>query len=185
MSNEVREDDELVALAAGGDTEAFGILYSRHLGDIRAYLARHTGSTHLADDLVSETFLRAWRGIHGYTGGKFAAWLTCIARNLLIDHRRLRATQRETSVPEFWDVPSAPSAETTVLEMLDDRHRSRRIAVALSNLLPDQRAALELRFLHEHSIKDTARLLRRSEGAVKSLQHRGTRAMASALRVPA
>ena len=79
---------DLVARSQAGEPEAFGLLYDRYVDLVYRYIYYRVGSPTLAEDLVSETFLRALRRIDSFTwqGRDFAAWLVTIARNLIADH---------------------------------------------------------------------------------------------------
>jgi RNA polymerase sigma-70 factor (ECF subfamily) len=78
----------LVELARGGDAEAFGLLYDPYQPAVYRFLAYRLGSATLAEDLTSETFVRALRSISSFRwqGKDFGAWLMTIARNLATDH---------------------------------------------------------------------------------------------------
>src|SRR5690606_2206251 len=104
------QDDELRTLvlrAKTGDAEAFGTLYDRYLDLVYRYVYFRVGSHPLAEDLTSETFLRALRRIADFTwqGRDFGAWLVTIARNLVADHFKSGRYRLEVSTAEILDVP--------------------------------------------------------------------------------
>ena len=96
----------LVERARGGDRDAFGELFRLHHGRVYRLARAHLGEA--ADDVVAETFLRAWRGLGRYrpTGVPFAAWLYGIARHVVADELRRRSRVRVTA--EVPDRPSEP-----------------------------------------------------------------------------
>ena len=161
----------LVARAQGGDGGAFGELYERFAPEIRRYLLREVrGHRETAEDLTEEVFVKALQRLGGYQarGLPFAAWLYRIARNHLIDH--IRTTRNRATTPLDAD-PALPSAaaEQALAEALD-RHE---LAEALARLSGDQRRVVSLRFLAGLTAAETARVVGKSEDAVKKLQARG------------
>lgn len=174
--------------ARSGDAEAFGALYERHVDMVRAYVMRRAGNRELAEDLVSETFIRALTKMGSFTGGNFEAWLTTIARNLMLDHFRLSSTRLELTVDEVREVER--EAETTqgpedvLIERLTE-HESlsslARVEKAMRLVANDYETCLRLRFLEGQTIAQTAQALGRSQGAVKLLQLRATKAVRAAL----
>jgi RNA polymerase sigma-70 factor (ECF subfamily) len=167
----------LVELARGGDTEAFGMLYDHYHGSVYRFLYYRVGSVALAEDLTSETFFRALRSMSSFRwqGKDFGAWLMTIARNLTTDHFKSSRARLETTTEDM----SAHDATTEgpegeVLALLTNE----ALLAALKKLPPEQQECLIMRFLQGLSIAETARVLGRSDGAVKQLQLRGVRNLA-------
>ena len=167
----------LVELARGGDAEAFGLLYDHYQPAVYRFLYYRVGSVVLAEDLTSETFVRALRSISSFRwqGKDFGAWLMTIARNLATDHAKSGRARLEV-----------PTEDMTQHDTVTDGPESAVIAAvtheavleALRSLPDEQQECLVLRFLQSRSIAETAVLLGRSEGAVKQLQLRGVRNLA-------
>jgi RNA polymerase sigma-70 factor, ECF subfamily len=179
------EDDEaersrliaLVELARGGDTEAFGLLYDHYQPSVYRFLYYRTRSVALAEDLTSETFLRALRNISTFRwqGRDLGAWLMTIARNLTTDHYKAGRTRLEMTTEDMTlhdDATDGP--EDAVLEGITHEI----LLGALGELPTEQRDCIIMRFLQGLSIAETALALGRSEGAVKQLQLRGVRNLA-------
>jgi RNA polymerase sigma-70 factor, ECF subfamily len=179
------EDDEaerrrliaLVELARGGDAEAFGQLYDHYHGSVYRFLYYRTRSTTVAEDLTSDTFVRALRAMSGFRwqGKDFGAWLMTIARNLSTDHFKAGRTRLEVTTEDMGlhdDATEGPEHE--VLAGL--AHEV--LLKGLLELSDEQRDCLIMRFLQGRSIAETADVLGRSEGAVKQLQLRGVRNLA-------
>ena len=167
----------LVELARGGDSEAFGMLYDHYQGSVYRFLYYRTRSTTLAEDLTSETFLRALRSMSGFRwqGKDFGAWLMTIARNLCTDHFKAGRTRLELTTDDMGahdDATEGP--ENAVLASLTNEV----LLDGLRSLSEEQRDCLIMRFLQGLSIAETAEVLGRSEGAVKQLQLRGVRNLA-------
>lgn len=170
----------LVELARGGDREAFGLLYDHYKTTVYRFLYWRVGTTQLAEDLTSETFVRALRSVNTFTwqGKDFAAWLITIARNLVADHYKSAHTRLERATEDLsahdTTTTSVESTESTVLAGLTND----MLLAALGELPSEQQECLVLRFLQSLSIAETAKALGRSEGAIKQLQLRAVRNLA-------
>jgi RNA polymerase sigma-70 factor, ECF subfamily len=167
----------LVELARTGDAEAFGLLYDHYQSSVYRFLFYRTRSSTLAEDLTSETFFRALRSMNNFRwqGKDFGAWLMTIARNLATDHFKAGRTRLELTTEDMGlhdDATEGP--ESMVLAGLTNEILLR----ALTELPPEQRDCLVMRFLQGMSIAETAAVLGRSDGAVKQLQLRGVRNLA-------
>ena len=170
----------LVTLAQQGDAEAFGLVYDRYVDQIYRYLYYRVGSHALAEDLTSETFLRALRRIDSftYTGKDIGAWFTTIARNLVTDHVKSSRFKLEVSTADMLDADRGDDGiETQVIERLRDA----ALLDAVRRLKPEQQECIVLRFLQGLSVAETSGVMGRSEGAVKQLQLRAVRALAKLL----
>jgi len=169
-----------VIQAREGDPEGFAALYERHVDLVRGYALSRAGCPVLADDLASETFLRAFRRMELFNGGNLEAWLTSITRNVVTDHFRLARTRRELTVDEVHLHGAQAGPEDLMLERWETaRHRDqlKQMRHLMGELTEDQRRCLTLRYLEGRTIAETAKTLERSEGAVKVLQHRAVRAL--------
>jgi RNA polymerase sigma-70 factor (ECF subfamily) len=170
----------LVELARGGDSEAFGMLYDHYHKSVYRFLYYRVGSVPLAEDLASETFFRALRsmGSFRWQGKDFGAWLMTIARNLATDHYKSGRTRLERTTEDMsaHDSPTE-GPENTVLASLTNES----LLEALGDLPAEQQECLIMRFLQGLSIAETAKVLGRSDGAVKQLQLRGVRNLAKLL----
>jgi RNA polymerase sigma-70 factor, ECF subfamily len=168
----------LVDLARNGDAEAFGQLYDHYHPAVYKFVYYRTRSTTLAEDLTSETFLRALRNMAGFRwqGKDFGAWLMTIARNLCTDHFKAGRTRLELTTEDMGahDDTSDEGPEDAVLTGLTNEV----LLDGLRRLSDEQRDCLIMRFLQGLSIAETAAVLGRSEGAVKQLQLRGVRNLA-------
>ncbi|MFF3092322.1 sigma-70 family RNA polymerase sigma factor [Streptomyces cyaneofuscatus] len=181
-------EPELLVRARAGDREAFATLYNEHRAEVSRYIRGRVRDVHLAEDLVSETFLRALRRIDTFSwqGREFGAWLVTIARNLIADHFKALRTRLETPVGQLIDSdPVIGSAEDTGLRELAAVEASDAVHVALLALTPEQYGAIQLRYLQERSLTETATAMHRSEGSVKQLTFRGLAAMRRRLAVAA
>ena len=167
----------LVELARAGDCDAFGMLYDHYHVAVYRFVYYRVGSVALAEDLTSECFFRALRsmGSFRWQGKDFGAWLMTIARNLTTDHYKAGRTRLELATEDMTPHDSATEGpETSVLASLTNEV----LLTALTSLPHEQQECLIMRFLQGLSIAETAKVLGRSDGAVKQLQLRGVRNLA-------
>jgi RNA polymerase sigma-70 factor (ECF subfamily) len=170
----------LVDLARGGDAEAFGALYDHYSPAVYRFVYYRVSTRTLAEDITSDTFFRALRSMASFQwqGKDFGAWLTTIARNLIVDHYKSGRTRLETSTDDFSDRrETSDSPEEEVLAALTNE----ALREAMAKLAPEQQECIVLRFLNGYSIAETAKSLGRSEGAIKQLQLRAVRNLAKLL----
>ena len=169
----------LVRQAQQGDAEAFGQLYDRYVDLVHRYVYYRVGSQALAEDLTSETFLRALRRISSYTwqGVDIGAWFVTIARNLVADHYKSGRYRLEVQVQEVRDDRALDGPEDEVLESLDHRV----LLEAVTKLGAEQQECIVLRFLQGLSVSETAVVMGKNEGAVKALQYRAVRSLSRLL----
>jgi RNA polymerase sigma-70 factor (ECF subfamily) len=161
---------ELVARGQQGDRVALEELYLIHFDRIYGYLQVTVGNRHDAEDLTTQTFLRMLESIDRFRwqSAPFSAWLFRIAHNLAIDHFRSSTRwQPQEEVPEPQPDEST-SAEAGALQSIG-RSSLRELIEGLS---PDQQQVLTLKFVFNFANGEVAIILGKSEGAIKSLQHR-------------
>ncbi|MEY9962106.1 RNA polymerase sigma-70 factor (ECF subfamily) [Streptacidiphilus sp. MAP12-16] len=171
---------KLVERAQEGDSESFGRLYDHYSDTVYRYIYYRVGSRATAEDLTSETFLRALRRIGTFTwqGRDFGAWLVTIARNLVADHFKSSRFRLEVTTGEMLDSNECErSPEDSVLESLSNA----ALLDAVHRLNPQQQECVRLRFLQGLSVAETARIMGKNEGAIKTLQYRAVRTLARLL----
>lgn len=173
----------LVTLAQQGDAEAFGQVYDAYVDSIYRYLYYRVGSHALAEDLTSETFLRALRRIDSFTwqGKDIGAWFVTIARNLVTDHVKSSRFKLEVTTADMLD---ADRADDGIEEEVLGRLQSAVLLDAVRKLKAEQQECIVLRFLQGLTVAETSKAMGRSEGAVKQLQLRAVRALAKLLPEP-
>jgi RNA polymerase sigma-70 factor (ECF subfamily) len=160
----------LVERAQRGDRSALEELYLLHFDRIYSYLHLSVGNRHDAEDLTTQTFLRMLEAIGRFRwqSAPFSAWLFRIAHNLAMDHFRAgRRVQAEEDVPEPLGAEES-SAEEQALDSLGQAG----MLELIQRLSADQRQVLTLKFLFGFANAEVAGILGKTEGAVKSLQHR-------------
>ncbi|MFF2812123.1 ECF subfamily RNA polymerase sigma factor, BldN family [Streptomyces sp. NPDC058000] len=171
---------DLVERAQAGEADAFGRLYDQYADTVYRYIYYRVGGRATAEDLTSETFLRALRRIGTFTwqGRDFGAWLVTIARNLVADHFKSSRFRLEVTTGEMLDANEVErSPEDSVLESLSNA----ALLEAVRKLNPQQQECVTLRFLQGLSVAETARVMGKNEGAIKTLQYRAVRTLARLL----
>ena len=171
---------ELVRRAQSGDPEGFGQLYDRYVDVVFRYLYHRVGDRATAEDFTSETFVRALRRIDSlsFQGRDVGAWLVTIARNIVLDHVKSSRYRLEVSTADMRDADRATDGpEDAVLQRLTNAE----LMAGVQQLSEDQRECLVLRFLHGLSVAETAAAMGKKDGAIKALQHRAVRRLASLL----
>jgi RNA polymerase sigma-70 factor, ECF subfamily len=160
----------LVELAQGGDRDALEELYLIHFDRIYGYLHLSVGNRHDAEDLTTQTFMKMLESIKKFRwrSAPFSAWLFRIAHNLAMDHfRASRRLQPEEKVPEPVG-EEEPSAEAAALQSLGRQS----MLELIEDLSQDQKQVLTLKFVFNLKNAEVATVLGKTEGAIKSLQHR-------------
>jgi RNA polymerase sigma-70 factor (TIGR02960 family) len=175
--------DPLVAAAIAGDEAAFARLVERHRRELHVHCYRMLGSFDEAEDVVQETYLRAWRKRDTFSGDKFRAWLYRIATNASLDALR-RRSRHGTRVDSYADIPHLQPYPDRLLDEVapsDDEPDAVVVAretielafLAAIQLLPGrQRAALIARDVLGWSAVETAELLGTSVAAANSALQR-------------
>jgi RNA polymerase sigma-70 factor, ECF subfamily len=189
-------DDAVVAAARAGDESAFAALVERHRGELRVHCYRMLGSFDESEDLVQETFLRAWNHLDGFEGrSTLRTWLYRIATNACLDAldgRSRRVLPQHLTGPSdpsvalpprtdiawlqpfpdrLWE-PVAPSEGQPDAAVVDRETIELAFLAAIQHLPPRQRAVLILRDVVGWPARETAALLDSSVASVNSALQR-------------
>lgn len=162
-------EERLLVQAAQKEPARFGELYELNFERVYAFIVRRVRERQLAEDLTSDVFHKAlaalprfdWRGI------PFSAWLIRIASNVVTDQWKRSAKE------ELMDEPPEQSTHPD----FDEFEQRARLFRLVGTLPPDQGRVIQMRFAEGNSIREIARQLKRSEGAIKQLQFRGLEAL--------
>ncbi|MBJ7330359.1 MAG: RNA polymerase subunit sigma-70 [Solirubrobacteraceae bacterium] len=178
------ESPELIAAATGGDETAFAQITARHRRELLVHCYRMLGSLDDAEDMVQETFLRAWRKRETYAGrASFRAWLYRIATNVCLDtlDRKPREIPSDADPASAFEVPwLQPLPDAMVAPTADEPHAAivanetieLAFLMAIQHLTPQSRAAFILRDILDWSASDTAAALETSVPAANSALQR-------------
>jgi RNA polymerase sigma-70 factor (ECF subfamily) len=173
----------LVERAQRGNREALEELYLLHFDRIYSYLHMSVGNRHDAEDLTTQTFLKMLESIKRFRwqAAPFSAWLFRIAHNLAMDHFRAhRRWQPEEDVPEP-PGSAEPSAEIQAMHAIGRESMMEMI----ETLSAEQQQVLTLKFVFSFANAEVATILGKTEGAIKSLQHRALVSLQKKIQQPA
>lgn len=177
-----RMDDEALAARGGdGDGGAFARLYDRYSRRIYAYHYYRTFRREWAEDLTSQTFVKALEGLRGFrpARGKFSAWLYAIARHCLVDHMRTlgKTVSLDAAPADAWDLPDGADLPGEIAE----KDSWERLKPHLMALGAEARELVLLRVWDGLSFKEIARLTDRSAAACKMAYSRALAALRDAM----
>ena len=165
-----QELTRLVERAQQGNRDALEDLYLIHFDRIYSYLHMSVGNRHDAEDLTTQVFVKMLESIGKFRwrSAPFSAWLFRIAHNLAMDHFRAnKRWQPEEEVPEP-DPGEGSAAEEEALQSIGRQSMLQLI----EKLSQEQQQVLTLKFVFNFSNAEAATILDKTEGAIKSLQHR-------------
>jgi RNA polymerase sigma-70 factor (ECF subfamily) len=168
--SEAKRVRALVDRAQQGDREALEELYLIHFDRIYSYLHVSVGNRHDAEDLTTQTFLKMLESIGKFRwqSAPFSAWLFRIAHNLAMDHFRANRRWQPEEEPPEPDPDESTSAEAGALESIGRKS----MLELIEELSPEQQQVLTLKFVFNFANAEAATILGKTEGAIKSLQHR-------------
>jgi RNA polymerase sigma-70 factor (ECF subfamily) len=156
---------------SGADAEWLRELYARYRHDVFGYIMGKVTNPAMAEDLASETFLRAAKNVDTLRGRghEVLPWLFRVAHNLVLDDRKSSYARKRVltdSLPELPVEQDRPEDQLIRKWLVDEVNR------CAQGLNAAQRRCLQLRFVDGLSVQDTARLMNKSVLAVRQLQHR-------------
>lgn len=173
-----RSDEELLAAYLRDDEAAFSELVERHLGAVYSFVVRFVGDQHDAEDIVQETFLKAWKSAKSYReeASKFKTWVLRIARNTAIDHLRKKkhipfsAFDTEEGVNVLAE--TVPDSEELPDEKLAKAMDAESLTHAMQSLSPESREILLLHYTNGLTFLEIGEMLGQPQNTVKSRHHR-------------
>ena len=173
----MQDEESLVRRAQQHEQEAFTQLYERHFDKIYRYVALKIGNKMEAEDVTQQVFLNALRAISSFKwrGIPFSAWLFRLAHNQVVDYfrKKKRATlPLDESLVSTNDNPQSEAEQKLDIEQLIS---------ATKRLTSAQREVISLRFAGGLSVAEVAKVMGKSQGAVKALQHSAIAALRKTL----
>jgi RNA polymerase sigma-70 factor (ECF subfamily) len=161
-------EKEIIEKAKNGEKEAFGLLYDYYHPRIYRFIFLKVSNKQDAEDITHQVFLSAWQNIKNYEpqGFPFSSWLYKISRNAVIDF--YRSKKNEISLEEVGDRLN----DELRIDKIDLKIQIEKVMKALKKLKPEYQDIIIMRFVDDLSIKEVAKVLDKSEGAVKIMQHR-------------
>ena len=173
--------DEILAAvqkSKNGDEQAFSRLYDEFADRLFRYIKSKINSQQQAEDILQETFVKAWQHLNQFDIGRpeanFNAWLYKIATNTIYDY--FRKTYRQPPGLELNEAIETPSGQDLQAEVAD-RMETQTVQRALELLPAHYRAVVELRFVQGFSVNETAKILGRSGTATRILQFRALKSV--------
>jgi len=166
-------DAELIARWQGGDQRAAALLVERHAGPL-ARFAASLGARHLAEELVQDTFVRAFQGLDSFRAeSSMRTWLFTILKRLLLDQTRAERRRRDTAALDERDAVT----EYDALDGLVGDETAQRVRVAVNGLTALQREVFALRVNDGMAYADIAQAVGSTEGACRVHYHNAIQAI--------
>ncbi len=165
----MQEELDLVQRARQGEKEAFAQLYESHFDKIFRYVVLKIRNQAEAEDMTQQVFIKAYESIGSYQsqGVPFTAWLFRIAHNQMVDYVRKQSKKQTVPLDESLQIQDDCDVEHEV----ETKIEMEKVALAANKLTEAQREVISLRFAGGLSITEAAKTMRKSEGAIKALQH--------------
>lgn len=156
------------------DRGALTAIYDEYYPPLYRYIYHQVGEVETARDLTAELFQQLLQALHRGDGPteNLRAWLYRVAHNLVVDYFRRQQHRRHLPLKDELVSQAHNPVELAEKNIAVDEIRS-----ALTHLTPDQQQVIVLKFLEELSNEETASILDKPVGAVKSLQHRALAAL--------
>lgn len=173
------EELQLIQQAQDGSGEAFAVLYREHVQQIHRYIYYRTNDKHLAEDLTADVFTKAIEGLSRYVdkGKPFISWLYRIAHARVVDHYRRQDRRPTATDVEEANLSVTPDMDTSMIK----QHASHALLTAIQSLTDEQQQVIILRFVDGLSTEAVAEQLGKKGNAIKAMQFRAVRSLASFL----
>ncbi len=170
-------DETLVEAVKKNDDNAFQELMRRYMAQILRFSQQYMKTVELAEDVVQDTFFKAWRHIKRFTSGRaFKPWIFTIARNTALDHIKKR---RASSFSELDDAENDLSFADTLqdeeplaTELFEQAELATELTAAMEVLHPDHRAVLTMHYREELTFDEIALVIGKPMNTVKSWHRR-------------
>jgi RNA polymerase sigma-70 factor (ECF subfamily) len=180
------DEPALISQARTGDTGAFRALFDAHYAKVFRLAQRYVGNTSDAEDVLQDTFVKAYHGLAGYNPAKaqgFSAWISRICVNCSIDALRRGRTWPKVSLEEdpMMDPPSQ-TPESDPERTARNREVRARVEDALAKLAPRQRMVFTLRHYEGYTLREIAGMMNVTEGSVKRQLFRAVETLKRRLR---
>lgn len=172
----------LIMKAKSGEAEAFGLIYDHYLPKIYRFVLMKVSRKEEAEDITHQVFLKAWTGIEAHyseTDSPFSSWLYRIARNAVIDHyRREHPTLNIDDHEGSDELITRPDLD----QQIDLASEVKNLLEAVRTLKETEQEVVMMRFVEDLPIKEVAKVVGKSEGAVKVIQHRALESLRKKLK---
>jgi len=168
----MEEEKKWLKEARKGDKESFGLLYEKYGQQIFRFIYWQVSNKEQAEDLNQEVFLKAWKNIEKYQERNcpFSSWLYRIARNTVIDFYRTQKKVYPIEDEIFFS--GGDDLRENPKKIAETKIEIERVKKVLNSLPNNQREIIILKFIEGFSNKEIAKILKKSEGAIRILQYR-------------
>jgi RNA polymerase sigma-70 factor (ECF subfamily) len=158
----------LVEKVQAGQTAAFGEIYNLYFEKVYRFIFYRVSHKELAEDLAEEVFIKIHKKINSVKESQaFEGWMYQIARNTVIDYYRSKKT-----LVSLDDIENTLEYETNIVDSLNLQSHQKILLKFLNQLPPDQQTVIKLKFLENLDNPEIAAILKKSEGAIRVIQHR-------------
>ena len=183
IKNLTGDADDLIARAKSGDDEAFGVIFEHHSRFVYKFIYAMRGEQAAAEELTQETFLAAYKNIHGLRGeANLRTWLCAIAKNVVYKSLRARRKEGLNSGEEIESLGAADEKNLPPDEEFLSKELNHLIGAALARLDEDKRLVFALKELQHLSYKEISEITGSSIPKLKTDLHRAKIEMRRALR---
>ncbi|MFP4514662.1 MAG: RNA polymerase sigma factor [Parcubacteria group bacterium] len=160
-----KQESQLIKECQNGNLESFGPLYDKYIKKIYNYLYYRAPEKSVAEDICSQTFIKALKAINSYNKdkGSFSAWLYKIAKNNLVDY--YRSNKNDLNVDDIWYLED----DTDIEGATDKSIKLGKVKDCLKDLKKEQREVIILRVWDELSYSEIAEILDKSEASCKMI----------------
>lgn len=176
----IDKEKELLLKIAKGNKEAFGELYDFYAPKIFRFIRLKVGSQVLAEDLSSESFLRIWEYLQGQgrrVEDSFQALLYKIARNLIVDHYKRKSSQEILMDDDFREFLEKKPGK----DEITSKEQATEVHAALIYIKEEYQDVIIFYYIDELSVDEIAKILDKSQGAIRVLLHRALKSLKRAL----
>ncbi|MFA6098351.1 MAG: sigma-70 family RNA polymerase sigma factor [Patescibacteria group bacterium] len=164
----VKNENKIIRQCQAGDLKQFAELYEAYIEKIYSFVFYRTMHREIAEDLVSQIFLKALERINSYdeTRGAFSSWLYSIARNTVIDHYRTKRDHED--IDSQWSL----AMDGDLYEQSADRHLLEKVIRHLNLLNTEQRDLLIMKIWDELTYKEIAEIIGKTPANCKMIFYR-------------
>jgi len=151
--------EQIIKECQDGNLDEFGVLYDEYFEKIYNFIYYKIHHKESAEDLTSQTFIKALEKIGNYSPNKglFSSWIYRIARNKVIDYYRTRKSEKDIS--DVWDLKS----DQDIVSDLDTREKLAEVSKYLAKLNPEQREIVVMRVWDSLSYQEISEIIEKSE----------------------
>jgi len=168
----VQDEKSLVQRAKQNDQQAFTQLYEAYFDKIYRYIVLKIGDRIEAEDMTQQVFLKALQSISSFKwkGYPFSAWLYRIAHNQIVDYFRKKTKRPTVELDDSLNIHDGKK-ESNPYSTTEQNFNMEQLFSATQRLTEAQHEVISLRFTSELSTAEVAKIMGKSPGAIKALQH--------------